>query len=373
MGGAERQLLKIVENLKNKRDIKVTIISKKLPDDSIKESVSPNISIQRLKSSNIPLISVFIFSIVLFFHLIFLNKKKKIDLIHLPLPDLFILPVLILRRILHFPVIARIAADELFPFRSHGFWFLERIIVRKMILMCDAIQTLNGQAFAYSKSIGVNQKRLFLIPNGIEDLHQPKNYTNLTKKIVYIGAMRFFPKKHKIEQKNLLFLIHAFFELLKHKKDLKLVMVGDGNYRCYLEKLVRELGIEDNVIFTGYKLNIHDYLIKADIFVNPSHYEGMPNAVLEAMSRGILTLCSNIPEHKFIIKDKTNGLLFDHTNIESFVSSIMDFYKNPEPHFKIAKNGYNYVINNHSLELVIKLILDMYKKVTKTYQLKIAD
>jgi len=121
MGGAEKQLLKIVENLKNKNEIKVTIISKKMSDDSVEDSISPNVTIQRLKSSNIPIISVFIFSLVLFFHLISLNIKKKIDLIHLPLPDLFLLPILILRKILKFPVIARIAADELFPFRSHGF------------------------------------------------------------------------------------------------------------------------------------------------------------------------------------------------------------------------------------------------------------
>jgi len=367
MGGAEKQLLKVVENLKDKKDIKVTIISKKLHDDSIKESISHNVSIQRVKSTNIQIISVFIFSFVLFFHLINLNKKKKIDLIHLPLPDLYLLPILVLRRILKFPVIARIAADELFPFRSHGFWYLERIIVRKMIMMCDAIQTLNNQTYIFAKSEGVNENQLYLIPNGIENLHLSKTYAKLTKKIVYIGAMRFYPKKHKIEQKNLQFLIQAFYELLKFKEDLELVMVGDGNYRNYLEKLVNELGIEEKVTFTGYKLNIHNYLMDADIFVNPSHYEGMPNTVLEAMSRGILVLCSNIPEHYFFITDKTNGLLFNHTNIESFVSTIIDYYKNPKSFNKIAKNGYNYVINNHSIEHIIKLILAMYRNVIKNY------
>jgi len=111
--------------------------------------------------------------------------------------------------------------------------------------------------------------------------------------------------------------------------------------------------------------------MKADIFVNPSHYEGMPNAVLEAMSRGILILCSNILEHRFFIKDKTNGILFNQTNTESFIACVIEFYKNPEYYFKIAKNGYNYVINNHSFEYVIKLILDMYKKEIKTYNQKL--
>jgi len=90
-----------------------------------------------------------------------------------------------------------------------------------MILNCDAIQTLNDQVFTYAKSIGVDEKQLYIISNGIENVYETKDYKKLTKKIVYIGAMRYFPKKHKIEQKNLQFLIQAFYELQKRKTDLE--------------------------------------------------------------------------------------------------------------------------------------------------------
>ena len=253
MGGAENQLLKIIKRLQRRKDIKITIISRKLPDDPIKEIVSSNIKIQRINSSNIPVISLVMFSIVLFFKLIKINSKERINIIHLPLPDLYLSTLYLLRRILKIPVITRIAADELSPYSSHGLWLVERLFVRKLILQSDGLQTLNNQAYDFAKSAGFDIRKLFLIPNGIEKSKFFKKYEKLTHKIVYIGAMRHNPKKHKIEQKNLEFLILAFNDLLKYKSDLELIMVGDGNYRNTLERLVKMLDLNNNVVFYQYE------------------------------------------------------------------------------------------------------------------------
>ncbi|MHA1212732.1 MAG: glycosyltransferase family 4 protein [Candidatus Heimdallarchaeota archaeon] len=365
MGGAENQLLKVIDKLKDRADIKVTIVAKQMSGDPIEEVVSPRIKIKRIKSANIPLISIVIFSVLLFFKLIRLNKKEKIDIIHLPLPDLYLRSLYLLRRILKVPIITRIAADELYPFSSYGFWLVERIYIRKLILKSDGLQTLNDQAFEYAKSIGFSKQKLFLIPNGIERANEMKKYGKLTKRIVYIGAMRHYPEKFTIEQKNLEFLILAFHELLKTKNDLQLILVGDGNYRSTLERLVTKLALNNSIIFTGYQTNIDQYLLDADIFVNPSHYEGMPNAVLEAMSKGLLVLCSRIPEHKFIIDDNVTGLLFNHKSKKDFVTKILNFYKNPNKHFQIAQKGYSYVAKKHSIDDMVGLLLDMYQSVSQ--------
>jgi len=363
MGGAEKQLLKIIDNLRNNKSIKITVIARKMPENPKEETIAENIKIKRLLTTNIPLLSMILFSISLFFGLVKLNKKEKIDLIHLPLPDLYLISVRLTRAILKIPFISRIAADELDPKSSRGMWLIERLYVRSLILKSDAIQTLTEYATKKASQLLFDPDKIHLIPNGVEIPKKIKDYTLLSYEIVYIGAMRFQPKKLRIEQKNLEFLIRSFKIVSDKLPKLKLIMVGDGNYRAYLEKIVEKLNIQKKVIFTGYQTDINSFLERGDIFVNPSHFEGMPNAVLEAMAKGVLVFCSNIPEHQYIIQNNNNGVLFNHTLEEDLAERILDFYKKPGHYFDIADKGRSYVIKNHSIQELVKLLLEMYNTI----------
>ncbi|MFW9923840.1 MAG: glycosyltransferase [Candidatus Thorarchaeota archaeon] len=363
MGGAENQLLKIVNHLKNNDDIKISIISRKMPNESKKEFPSNNVEITRINSTKIPFLSMIIFSISLFFKLIKLNKKDKIHLIHIPLPDLFLFSIWFIRIFLKIPFISRIAADELNPINSKGLWKMERLFVRSLILRSNAIQTLNQNATQQAFDLSFSKERIFLIPNGIAPPTISRDYKKLSNEIIYIGAMRIQPRKLRIEQKNLEFLINAFNSVLTRKSDLKLIMVGDGNYKSHLVDLVSKLNIENRVFFKGYQTNVNLYLENADIFVNPSHFEGMPNTVLEAMAMGVFTLCSNIPEHQFLIQNTITGVLFDHHNHLDFVQKIIDFYENPKNYIDMAKKGQEIIIKNHSIDIIIQQLNEMYNKV----------
>jgi len=165
-------------------------------------------------------------------------------------------------------------------------------------------------------------------------------------------------------------LIDAFHDLTKMNSELKLIMVGDGNYREKLETKVKRLNLEKKVIFVGYQTDVHKYLLNADIFVNPSLFEGMPNAVIEAMSCGIYTICSDIPAHRFIIKDRKTGILFNNDSKEELIDEILNFYKQPDVSKRIAQNSRLYAIKHFSMDSIIEKILDMYKKVRLRYLFK---
>ena len=64
------------------------------------------------------------------------------------------------------------------------------------------------------------------------------------------------------------------------------LMCGDGPSRPHLERMTRELGIADRVVFRGYVDNLWDLMSGADAFVSLSRFEGCPNVVLEAMACG---------------------------------------------------------------------------------------
>lgn len=101
-------------------------------------------------------------------------------------------------------------------------------------------------------------------------------------------------------RKGINYLLRAFKIVCKKRNDIKLIIVGSGSMFKLNIKLAKKLGIEKNVIFTGFVSNFKSLLRKADIFVFPAIEEGSGSlSILEAMKEGkaiITTACDGIPE-----------------------------------------------------------------------------
>jgi len=89
------------------------------------------------------------------------------------------------------------------------------------------------------------------------------------------------------DQKGQWHLIRAFSEAKKKVNSLKLMVLGQGELEGYLKQLVKELDIENDVFFLGFKTNPFKYIARAQLFVFPSLYEGFGNVLVEAMACGI--------------------------------------------------------------------------------------
>jgi glycosyltransferase involved in cell wall biosynthesis len=99
-------------------------------------------------------------------------------------------------------------------------------------------------------------------------------------------------------------------EIVKEFPDTQFVWVGEGQHRDVLTQQVQQNHIEDHVLFLGYRTDVPNLLKSADLFVFPTHYEGMPFALLEAMAHRLPIATSDtcgIPE---IIEHQMHGLLF---------------------------------------------------------------
>lgn len=110
-------------------------------------------------------------------------------------------------------------------------------------------------------------------------------------------------------KKNQDMLIQAFASLVAKHPDWQLVIVGGGKQEHTLKALVRRLDISDKVKFEGIQENVDEYYRKASIFAFPSLYEGLSNALLEAMSSGlpsvVLEECNS---NHFLISDSNSGV-----------------------------------------------------------------
>ena len=94
-------------------------------------------------------------------------------------------------------------------------------------------------------------------------------------------------------EKNQAFLIKAFSKLCKFTSNTYLLLVGDGDQARELRQLVVDLRLSDNVVFAGAQQDVSTFLSAMDVFVLPSFYEGMPNAVIEAQATGLKCIVSD--------------------------------------------------------------------------------
>lgn len=142
------------------------------------------------------------------------------------------------------------------------------------------------------------------------------------KKIVSVGRLS--------KQKNHKMLINAFSNVLKKYPEYMLYIYGEGNLRQELTEQIKELGISKNVILPGNILNVHKEIVNAECFVLSSDYEGLSNALLEAMMMGlpcIATECAGADE--YIINEK-NGLLVPIGNADSMEKALLYMIENKQ-------------------------------------------
>lgn len=93
-------------------------------------------------------------------------------------------------------------------------------------------------------------------------------------------------------QKNYPFLLEVFSEILKIKKNIVLVICGDGEERGNIENIIKNKNINDKVFLLGNISNVNEVLNAFDIFVLASHYEGLPVVLVEAQANGLKCLAS---------------------------------------------------------------------------------
>ena len=160
-------------------------------------------------------------------------------------------------------------------------------------------QTEEARAFFPSKV----QKKSVIICNPIK-IDLPEVYSGVREKSI-VNYCRFEP------QKNLPMLIKAFAQVSNEYPEYTLMLYGKGTQKEELEKLIKNLGLENRVILNDFSVNIHDIVKKASLFVSSSNYEGISNSMLESMALGLPVICTDCPAGgaRMVIKDGINGLL----------------------------------------------------------------
>lgn len=154
-------------------------------------------------------------------------------------------------------------------------------------------------------------------------------------------------------QKNQKILIEAFDRIKDKYKDIVLEIYGEGILKKELQEKINQKNLNDRVKLMGAHKDVIDKIYGARLFVLPSLYEGMPNALMEAMCLGIPSISSDCPcgGPRELIKNGVNGYLFKNNSIDSLAETMDNVLSNND--FNLRKNEKE-ICNTNSQDVIFK-------------------
>ncbi len=180
---------------------------------------------------------------------------------------------------------------------------------------------------------GTVQKKSQVIYNPIDLKEKAGMALQCPKEKKIVTAGRLMP------QKNHKMMIMAFSDVLKSHPDYHLVIYGEGPSRDELEKMIKELGLEGKILLPGNIEDVHEHMKNAEIFVLSSNYEGMPNALIEAMCLGLPSISTKVSGAADLIADHENGLLTDLDDQKQLTNAMLELIENQDLRGKIANSA----------------------------------
>jgi glycosyltransferase involved in cell wall biosynthesis len=179
---------------------------------------------------------------------------------------------------------------------------------------------------------GIPRERFEVVPNPVgdppADLQTPAAVEALWgaagARLVMVGLLA--------SHKNQALLIRSFARLLQQRPDAKLMLVGEGPLKEDLRTLARELGIEDRVIFAGFRADPWPFYASADLFVLSSDREGHPNVLVEALQAGTPVVATDSGGGtREILDDGRFGRLVPVGNEIALAEAMDDALSSPTP------------------------------------------
>lgn len=210
--------------------------------------------------------------------------------------------------------------------------------LEKRLFASPALKTVVANSLMVKKDIirhyGLPEKKICVIYNGISRTHAlegaefnkaRRHVRNALKAgdnetlILFVGS--------GFERKGLLYLIRAIAILCSGGKAVKLLVVGKGNIRRYVNE-ARRLNIADHVIFNGPTTDVRQFYAGADIFCLPSIYEPFSNACLEAFAHGLAVITTNANGASEIINAGVDGAVIqnpeDHKAVAEAIKPFLE-------------------------------------------------
>lgn len=157
-------------------------------------------------------------------------------------------------------------------------------------------------------------------------------------------------------------LIHAFATLCRIEPNpLHLVIVGEGPERKKVSELIRNLRIAHKVTLTGQQEDVRPYLGLAEVFVLPSHSEGTPNTILEAMAAGIPVVATAVGGVPRLTDGGAAAVLAKRGDIDGIATAVSRLLNDPRLRAQVI-NGGAIVVENNTPDKYFEALSDIFQR-----------
>ena len=145
-------------------------------------------------------------------------------------------------------------------------------------------------------------------------------------------------------------------------------IVGEGPDLNNLILLAKEMDVYDIIEFTGWKERgeVDAILRTSSAFIFPTYGEGFPNALIEAISKGVPVMASDVDSIPDLISHRETGMLFHPGDVEGMYNCLIDLYNSEELRISIARSAFIKCIQKYSEERVVKILLTEINNLVKT-------
>jgi glycosyltransferase involved in cell wall biosynthesis len=219
---------------------------------------------------------------------------------------------------------------------------------------------LSSQMKSYLAEHNFDLPDIQLIPNGVDT----KRFTPVcadtfpyerTPVVVCISRLSY--------QKGIDVLLQAWRLVQQQSPLARLIIVGTGPIQAQLERLAQELAIRDSIEFAGLRHDVPAQLHRGDIAVLPSRFEGMSNAVLEAMACGLPCVATRVSGSEDIIQHSVNGLLVESEDYQGLAETLLGLLHDAVLVRRLGRAARETIEKQYSLEHVTDAYVELYAKI----------
>jgi glycosyltransferase involved in cell wall biosynthesis len=166
-----------------------------------------------------------------------------------------------------------------------------------------------------------------------------------------------------VERKGHYDLLEAWPKVKQEFSEIYLLIVGDGPERDGLEARAEELNCANSVRFAGQRDDVPDLLDAMDVFVFPSHYEGLPGALLEAMIAGLPIVATPVDGNSELIEDRVTGLFFPPHDSEVLADRLVELLADPERQQMLGLAANDYAQQEFTVESMVSDFSSLYNDI----------
>ncbi|KJZ27705.1 glycosyltransferase family 4 protein [Pseudoalteromonas fuliginea] len=230
----------------------------------------------------------------------------------------------------------------------------KKLHIRKTFQMADKVIVLSSQWYKWLSTLLPNNSKLEILYNSVAVPELQRKHVEVGK-IVFLGRVG--------ERKGVYDLINAFKLVLDSCPKSQLIIAGDGNLD-EAKKLVKNLDIENSIVFTGWvsgeqKKNL---LATSDVYCLPSYNEGFPMGILEAMAASIPVVASRVGGIPDAIDNESSGFIIEAGDVGALAGTLTKLINDRVLNQRISTNAKIKFDLEFSLNIIIPKLEKIYKQ-----------